>query len=158
MKKLSRFFFSTYILFEYLSIFIYCICGNIYHNLAQQAYDGEKNDNEKSLNDTKLKVFCFVLTQYIHTPLLRNSLSFGKRPIECVNLTIHNCATNQPFDYMWHEGIAKRSENEIASCVFTHLLLLNANVNHIIFYSDCCPDQNKNSFMATRKQCKHYRS
>ncbi|XP_036326739.1 uncharacterized protein LOC118739490 [Rhagoletis pomonella] len=118
-------------------------------DLAQQAYDSKKNDKGKSLNDTTLKVFCFDLQQCLPTPLLRTSLSFYKRPLWTFNLTMHDIATNQPICYMWHEAITKRGGNEIASCVFTHLLQINANANHVVFYSDCCPGQNKNSFIAT---------
>lgn len=122
---------------------------NEHLNNAQEAYDSKKSDKEKSLNDSSLKVLCFDLQQCLPTPYLRTSLSFYKRPLWTFNLTMHDCATKQASCYMWHEAIAKRGGNEIASCVFAHLLKLNAIVKHVIFYSDCCPGQNKNSFVAT---------
>lgn len=49
---------------------------------------------------------------------------------------------------MWHAGKASRGGNEIASCLLSHLKSLQKNVNTIIFYSDSCFGQNKNSIVA----------
>lgn len=49
---------------------------------------------------------------------------------------------------MWHEGIASRGGNEIASCLLSHLKSLQENTRNIIFYSDSCFGQNKNSLVA----------
>jgi len=49
---------------------------------------------------------------------------------------------------MWHEALANRGGNEIASCIFEHLSNLPLNIDHVIYYSDNCPGQNKNSFLA----------
>lgn len=89
------------------------------------------------------------MQQCLPTPFLRSSVSVYKTPLWTFNLTVHDCSTNEPFCYMWHEALAKRSGNEIASCLFQHLQSLPLSVNHVIFYSDCCPGQNKNSFVAT---------
>lgn len=49
---------------------------------------------------------------------------------------------------MWHEVIGNRGANEIASCLYEHLQTLPAPVKNITFYSDSCPGQNKNSYVA----------
>lgn len=49
---------------------------------------------------------------------------------------------------MWHEAIAKRGGNEVASCLYEHLKALPVDVKNITFWSDSCFGQNKNSFVA----------
>lgn len=49
---------------------------------------------------------------------------------------------------MWHEAIANRGGNEIASCLYEHLKALPATVRNLTFYSDSCTGQNKNSYVA----------
>jgi hypothetical protein len=49
---------------------------------------------------------------------------------------------------MWHEALASRGENEIASCLYRHLKGLPQIVKEATFYSDTCGGQNKNSHVA----------
>ena len=49
---------------------------------------------------------------------------------------------------MWHETIAARGANQIASCLMKTLQNLPSDVQHVIFYSDACAGQNKNSYLA----------
>lgn len=44
--------------------------------------------------------------------------------------------------------MANRGGNEIASCLYEHLQKLPQTVKNITFYSDCCPGQNRNSYVA----------
>lgn len=120
-----------------------------HHNEADFAFKSKQLDKERALNDDSIKVLCFDLQQCLPTPFLRSSQSFYKRPLWTFNLTVHDCRTNQPVCFMWHEALAKRGGNEIASCLFQHLQSLPIGVKHVILYSDCCPGQNKNSFVAT---------
>jgi len=47
---------------------------------------------------------------------------------------------------MWHEAVAGIGANEIASCLFKHLINNTPNnVTEVTFYSDTCGGQNKNS-------------
>lgn len=50
---------------------------------------------------------------------------------------------------MWHDGVSGRGANEIASCLYHFLNSVTApEIKHIIFYSDTCGGQNKNSILA----------
>lgn len=49
---------------------------------------------------------------------------------------------------MWHEGIANRGGNEIASCLYAHLQTMPSTIENITLYSDSCFGQNKNSYVA----------
>lgn len=120
-----------------------------HHHQAKQAFESKQNDKQKASADKNLKVFSFDLQQCLLTPFLRSTVSFYKREFCTYNLTVHDCSTNESFCYMWHEALAKRDGNEIASCLFQLLQSLPLSVNHVIFYWDCCPGQNKNYFVVT---------
>lgn len=119
---------------------------------AEDAYTSKRLDKDKSYKNKSLQTFTFDLQQCLPTPFLRSSVSFYKRPLWTFNLTVQNIATGQPVCFMWHEAIANRGGNEIASCIFHHLKMLSPETNHVIFYSDCCVGQNRNSFMVTMFQ------
>lgn len=42
--------------------------------------------------------------------------------------------------------MAGRGANQIASCLYRHLLN-NTEIKEVTLYSDTCPEQNKNSFL-----------
>lgn len=53
---------------------------------------------------------------------------------------------------MWHEALAKRGGNEIASCLLNHLQIIEQETDQIksvVYYSDNCAGQNKNSYLST---------
>lgn len=120
-----------------------------HHINAEYAYESKNKDKECAKLDSTLKVFTFDLQQCLPTPFLKSSVSFYKRPLWTFNLTVHDCDTNEPICYMWHEGLANRGGNEISSCIYSHLQNISTLVKHIIFYSDSCPGQNKNSIIST---------
>lgn len=49
---------------------------------------------------------------------------------------------------MWYETIGRRGGNEISSSLYKMLQSLSSTVKHIIFYSDTCGGQSKNSYVA----------
>lgn len=121
----------------------------IHHLEADLAYKSKDRDKLRSKNDASIKTYTFDLQQCLPTPYLQNSLSFYKRQLWTYNLTVHDCATNDPFCYMWHEAAGGRGGNNIASCLFKHLKSLPSDVQSVVFYSDCCPGQNKNSYVVS---------
>lgn len=119
-----------------------------HHINADNAYKSKEFDKKAAQKDPSHKMLTFDLQQCLPTPNLVTSVSFYKRLLWTYNLTIHDGATNQPYCYMWNEVIGKRGGNEIASCIFQHLNNLKPEVKQVTLYSDCCPGQNRNSFLA----------
>jgi len=48
---------------------------------------------------------------------------------------------------MWHEGVAKRGANNIASCIWRYIKANNTR-KEFVFFSDNCSGQNKNRLVA----------
>lgn len=63
------------------------------------------------------------------------------------NLTTHD--TSGTSTHMWHEGLAIRGANEIASYGYSHLSTISKNVKEeVIFYSYTCGGQNGSSHIS----------
>lgn len=60
------------------------------------------------------------------------------------NLGVHSFNDNKGYMFMWDETEGSRGSQEIASCLVKHLKEHANDFNHIIMYSDCCTDQNRN--------------
>ena len=60
-------------------------------------------------------------------------------------------STRDATCYVWHEGLACRGSNEIATAVNDYLNTLDKSqqVNQVSFFADGCQGQNKNSIIAT---------
>ena len=50
---------------------------------------------------------------------------------------------------IWHEGVAKRETNQIASCVWRYIIdkVENEHCSELVFFTDNCGGQNKNKTM-----------
>ncbi|GFQ88589.1 uncharacterized protein TNCT_73131 [Trichonephila clavata] len=80
----------------------------------------------------------------IFTPTLTHSSMFYSRQLSNFNLFIHNGDTNTSFMCLWHEGMAGRGGNEVASCL---LQVIPSNLTpkrNLTVWCDNCADQNKN--------------
>lgn len=49
--------------------------------------------------------------------------------------------------HLWHEGMASRGAQEIASCILKYLKDTSPTANHLITYSDSCGGQNRNVYL-----------
>ncbi|GFQ78871.1 uncharacterized protein TNCT_122361 [Trichonephila clavata] len=80
----------------------------------------------------------------IFTPTLSHSSMFYSRQLSNFNLFIHNEDTSTSFMCLWHEGMAGRGGNEVASCL---LKVITSNLTpkrNLTVWCDNCAGQNKN--------------
>lgn len=111
-------------------------------------YATKRDDKEKSRQSLgRIIVAAFDLQKCLATPNLTASVSFYKRKLWTFNLTIRNITTKKTSCYIWHEGVAQRGADEIASCLFQFIKDLPDHVETLILYSDTCPGQNRNSIL-----------
>jgi len=122
---------------------------NSHQTAANLTYSTKGNDKVIAKNDSTKKCYSFDLQQCLPTPFLQSSVVFYKRQLWTFNLTIHDNCTGKSCNFMWHEGIAGRGANEIASCLYYHLKHnIQPNESEITFYSDTCGGQNKNTHVS----------
>ncbi|KAF0714630.1 Uncharacterized protein FWK35_00026668 [Aphis craccivora] len=106
---------------------------NNHHASADLAYESKRIDKIMAINDQTVKCYTFDLQQCLPTPDLHTSVAFYKRLYWTFNLTITDLGSKTTTCYLWHESIAKRGANEIASCVFKELMNLSDTIE-LLFY------------------------
>uniref|UniRef100_A0A6P7H5J0 Uncharacterized protein LOC114347285 isoform X2 n=1 Tax=Diabrotica virgifera virgifera TaxID=50390 RepID=A0A6P7H5J0_DIAVI len=102
---------------------------------------------EKALaGDCSLAEFDLEAVRYC--PKTNAKKLFYKRRLAVYNLTVFNVASKEAYNYVWHEGMAKRGSVEIASCIWKHLSENQLHSEHN-FFSDTCSGQNRNVNMVS---------
>ena len=93
----------------------------------------------------------FDLEQVIFLPKSNRSEIFYKRRLSNYNFTLYNLESKEAWAFVWHECIAGRGANEIASCIQQYLQHLEEDhrIQTIDMYCDGCSGQNKNSILPT---------
>lgn len=121
-----------------------------YDHIAQK----EKTRNDKTASkqraaeETTHASFAFDLEQVIFLPQSNRSEILYKRRFSNYNFTIYNLHSKDAWAFVWHECIAGRGANEVASCVHQYLKKLDADgCESVDMFCDGCAGQNKNSIL-----------
>ena len=117
---------------------------DLHETKAERAYQSLREDIALTQSNTKWDLLTFDLEQALATPILTTSVVFYKRQLWTYNLGIHDGRTGSACMHTWHEGVASRGSNEVASCLMKHLREMNSQADNLVLYSDSCGGQNRN--------------
>ena len=76
---------------------------------------------QKAYSDHNVRVACYDLQQVLVTPRTSSSQLYYRRKLATYNLTVFDIGKKKGYCYMWHEGVAQRGANNIASCVWRYI-------------------------------------
>ena len=120
----------------------------LHHRKAERAREVLKQDTIESQDPESSKCCISMdLQQVMFVPSLTHSDMFYLSQLSCYNLGVHIGDTNEAYMCMWHEGVASRGANEIASCL---LHIVNRGLTpkkHLVIWCDNCGGQNKNRIL-----------
>lgn len=105
--------------------------------------------NDSKISGGKKVVLVFDLEKVFETPKLSTNSAYYKRQLSTYNLCIHDATNNRTYMYVWHEAIASKGPQEIASCLIHHFdNFLTKDCDEVILYSDSCGGQNRSIKMS----------
>lgn len=88
---------------------------------------------------------CFDFMQNMQLPQTPIQETFYLRQLSVSLFNIHCLKTNKVKYYLYHEGIAKKSPNEVCSFLLQYISdVIGPNIKHLYLFSDGCGGQNKN--------------
>lgn len=114
-------------------------------NLYASDLRNNKSTRDAVRYDKTLCVACFNLQTVLAT-LQSNVNDFQ---INTQLIILQYRSNYKGFSYVWHEETAKRSPNQIASCLWKFLTLQKSktNIKSVIFCSDNYGGKNRNKFI-----------
>lgn len=114
----------------------------------------EKKEDKKNITQNQT-VVCFDLQRVLSCPQSSVSYFYYSRKFAMYNLTGYDVGDQQAYCILWHEGLAGRDGNEIASATIKLLEQVvkthqeqNKPLEKITLWSDACVPQNRNSHMS----------
>ena len=122
----------------------------IAHNLEKTTVRDLKEEVKRKAQDEDdaLLVTVFDLQQVIPLPITSRGDVFYKQRLNVLNFTVFEVVSKEGFCFLWHQGIARRGSNEVASCLWSYLNDADEKgYEEVIFFADGCPGQNKNSIL-----------
>ena len=102
----------------------------------------------KNEGDPSPCLACFDLEQVMHLPKSNRCEIFYRRRLSCYNFTVYDVQSKECHCYLWHECIALRGANEIATGL-AHFLqgVGEMKKSTVHLFSDSCAGQNRNSIL-----------
>ncbi|KAK3921498.1 Dynein assembly factor 4, axonemal [Frankliniella fusca] len=99
-----------------------------------------------SKTEADLCVASFDFQKILYRPKGENATYFYRSKFKCFDFTIFDHRTKEGRCYVWDQTIASKGANEAASCLLLFIEeKAKEGIKKIVFYSDNCWSQNKNS-------------
>ncbi|XP_022906542.2 uncharacterized protein [Onthophagus taurus] len=121
----------------------------LHHRKVEAASQKMRQDLANSkLPGSSFSCVVMDLQQVLFVPSLTHSDMFYLSQLSCYNLGIYVSDINRSFMCTWHEGVAGRGSNEIASCLLSLLNKEDAvTKNELRIWTDNCAGQNRNKIL-----------
>ena len=120
-------------------------------HLESKTATKEERKQDRENDSPKIAVVCIDLENVISLPKANVGNFYYKRKLSQYNLTGHCSLNKKGYCVLWHELMAGRGGNDIASAVTCMLERILADVPAIetfILWFDSCVPQNRNSYMS----------
>lgn len=128
-------------------------------NLSEEEYNNhikkkeearKEKEIDKTKTDVKTAVFTMDLEAVLLSPNLNASALYYRTKLKVHNFTIYNIKTHDAYCYLWDESEGGLNADEFASILTNFITkeIDTTNYTHLIFYSDGCTYQNRNSILS----------
>lgn len=114
----------------------------LHHRQAEKSTAIRDQDVEVGKTDD-VHVISFDLQKVFPIPKITTNEAYYKRQLSVLNFGIQDLTSEQAYMYVWHEGIASRGPQEVASCLKMYVKKY-VQCNKLIAWSDSCGGQNRN--------------
>ena len=112
---------------------------------AKAFYDIKRNVKAKCQSNPNITAIAFDFMQNLPLPNLTTNTVFYSRQLWHYVFGVHDIGSGDVSMYTYHEGMAKRGQNEVTSMIFNYLKEhVPGQMKEIWLFSDGCPGQNKN--------------
>lgn len=121
----------------------------IHMRRSKKFYTSLKNSEELSKNSNDMLGLVFDFMQNVDLPKIPVQDIFYYRQLTVNTFCVYNMKTGRAQFYLYHEGVAKKGPNEVASFLIDYIKdYVPQSVQELHIFSDNCPGQNKNHTLA----------
>lgn len=102
---------------------------------AAQVKADLNNSVEFAVSSTeKTEVFTFELQKVFDLPYVKDNDVFFKKQLWLSMFSVHDEVRNATHNYIWDESISCREAEDVASCLFKHLLQIPKDTQNVILF------------------------
>lgn len=117
----------------------------VHKRRAKKFYAKMEAVKSKCLDDDSVVAISMDFMQNLQLPVIPVQEVFYMRQLTYNVFNIHNIGQNKATYYTYHEGIAKKGANEVASFFLDYINNeIPTNAKHLHIFTDACPGQNRN--------------
>lgn len=118
----------------------------VHKRRSKKFYDMLKECKEKSLKDPTKACICFDYMMVVPLPKIPVQDIFYLRQLSVNIFCVTNVKTGHSKLYIYHEGVCKKSPNEVVSFIDDYIKteLNDKNIEELSLFADNCGGQNKN--------------
>lgn len=123
-----------------------CAVGEmiVHKRKAKKFYTTLKHESEKK-DEPQVLAICFDYMQNIQLPVTPVGETFYYNQLTVNVFCVHNIRENRATFYIYHEGTAKKTPDEVCSFLYNYISQYDdQNIRELHLYSDNCWGQNKN--------------